>query len=110
MKDNHTPGSVEDRLEAAVKMDVINGDNFERSILESQIKESIIEIRRIRRELGDKKDLLSKSLKLLKKLADCGTWYPSALEIDAYSRAGYDGEDLYNEIMLLLTEVSEEVI
>ena len=52
MKDNHTPGSVEDRLEAAVKMDVINGDNFERSILESQIKESIIEIRRIRRELG----------------------------------------------------------
>ena len=50
------------------------------------------------------RDLLGKSLTLLKKLRDCGQWYPSALGIDQYSGSKEDGEDLYNEIVSLLKE------
>jgi hypothetical protein len=42
---------IEDRLQASINMDVINGDSFERGIFEKQIKEAIINLKYMRQEL-----------------------------------------------------------
>jgi len=42
---------IEDRLEASLKMDAINGDPFERTIVAKQIREAIAEIRKLRKEV-----------------------------------------------------------
>ena len=39
---------IEDRLMASLKFDAISGDEFERGIVVSQIKEAIAEIKRLR--------------------------------------------------------------
>lgn len=39
---------VEDRLEASLRHDVINGDSHERAVLERQISDAIAEIKRLR--------------------------------------------------------------
>ena len=44
-------GSIEDRLKASLKYDVVNGDSFEKSVLIRQIKEAIETIERLRKEL-----------------------------------------------------------
>ena len=43
-------GTIEDRLKASLKYDVINGDDFEKSVLVSQIKEAIETIEKLRIE------------------------------------------------------------
>lgn len=45
-------GPIEDRLETALRYNVINGDAMERAILKSQIREAIDEIRRLRLEVA----------------------------------------------------------
>jgi hypothetical protein len=44
-------GFIEDRLQAALKMDVLNGTAEERGIFEKQVKEAIAVIRDFRQEL-----------------------------------------------------------
>jgi len=39
---------IEDRLMASLKFDAISGDEFERGVVASQIKEAIAEIKRLR--------------------------------------------------------------
>jgi len=42
---------IEDRLMGTLKFDAIHGDDFELDIVESQIKEAVEEIKRLRLEL-----------------------------------------------------------
>jgi len=44
-------GPIENRLEASLKFDAINGDSYERSVVASQIREAILEIRKLRKEI-----------------------------------------------------------
>jgi hypothetical protein len=47
-------GLIEDRLQASINMDAINGDSTERSILGLQIQEAVYELRKLRHSLKDK--------------------------------------------------------
>ena len=44
-------GPIENRLEASLKFDAINGDSYERGVVASQIREAILEIRKLREEI-----------------------------------------------------------
>ena len=44
-------GLIEDRLQATIRADAINGDEFERSVVTLQIEEAIDELRRLREDL-----------------------------------------------------------
>ena len=39
---------IEDRLQASINMDAINGDNMERAVVGLQMQEAIYEIRKLR--------------------------------------------------------------
>ena len=41
-------GLIEDRLQASINMDAINGNNQERAVLGLQIQEAIYELRKLR--------------------------------------------------------------
>lgn len=42
---------IEEKLEAALKYDVINGNRHEKTVLASQINEAIMEIRLLRKQV-----------------------------------------------------------
>lgn len=46
-------GYIEDRLQASLKYDVINGDSSERRIFASQVQEAIAELRSLRQSIFD---------------------------------------------------------
>ena len=43
-------GKIEDRLKASLKYDALNGDSFEKGVVERQIAEAIQEIRQLRND------------------------------------------------------------
>jgi len=47
---------IEDRLQASINMDAINGDNMERAVVGLQIQEAVYEIRKLRAAITAQKE------------------------------------------------------
>jgi len=111
MKDNHTPGPVEDRLEEAMRLDEYIGTYKEMIGFQQLVLEGIVELRKLRQYSDgcpcDKfeymADLLGECLGALRELVDAMKRYSMDVD-DADTQAPYEHRVMMKKATAILAK------